>query len=531
MVVSASSAIAGRAFADARVRTGSFAVLFAVVAYVNVVGYRTSYPTLVDRISFARSFGANKTVELFYGAPHDLLTVGGYTAWRVGGIGSIIAGVWGLLAAVRALRTEEDSGRQELVLAGVVTRRGAYLAALAAIGIGAGILWVGMVLGLVLARLPLAGSAYLAVTTLSPILVLAGVGAVASQIAPTRQRAIGLSTGVLVVAVLLRVIADVSTSLGWLRWATPFGWSEQLRAFADPQPTILILPVLVGVVLLAAAKQISEQRDVGRGVIHERDSAPTRPRLLSSPTALALRSERASLAGWLIAIAVFALVVGVLSTSFTAANIPANLRQEIQKLGAASIITPAGALSFYFLLFVFMISLFAASQVAATRNEEAAQRLETLFALPVSRQRWLAGRLLLAAAGAAVLAGTAALAAWVGAASQHAGVPLLRLLEAGVNCLPTTLVFLSLAALVFAVAPRATSGFAYGLVTVGFLWDLFGALVRVPGWLLDVTPFRHIGFVPAQPFNVRAAVVMLLIATTATVASLVIFNRRDLAGT
>ena len=74
-------------------------------------------------IAFARSFGGNKAVELFYGAPHDLLTVGGYAAWRVGGAVAIFAGVFGLLAAVRALRAEEDAGRQELVLAGTVSRR------------------------------------------------------------------------------------------------------------------------------------------------------------------------------------------------------------------------------------------------------------------------------------------------------------------------------------------------------------------------------------------------------------------------
>ena len=75
---------------------------------------------------------SNKAVELFYGSPHDLLTVGGYAAWRVGGIGALIAAIFGLLAAIRALRAEEDSGRQELVLAGAISRRTAYLAALAA---------------------------------------------------------------------------------------------------------------------------------------------------------------------------------------------------------------------------------------------------------------------------------------------------------------------------------------------------------------------------------------------------------------
>ena len=113
-------ALARRAFRDARIRTISFAYLFALYAYIQPVGYRDAYPTLADRLAFAHSFANNEALRLFYGYPYDLLSVSGYTAWRVGGTLAIFAAVFGLLAAVRALRTEEDAGRMELVLAGIV---------------------------------------------------------------------------------------------------------------------------------------------------------------------------------------------------------------------------------------------------------------------------------------------------------------------------------------------------------------------------------------------------------------------------
>ena len=62
--------------------------------------------------------------------------------------------------------------------------------------------------------------------------------------------------------------------------------------------------------------------------------------------------------------------------------------------------TPSGVLAFYFLFFALVISLFAAGQMTAARHEEADQRLETLFALPVGRRLWLLGRMALALAGA-----------------------------------------------------------------------------------------------------------------------------------
>lgn len=524
----ATGAIARRALADGRVRNGCFALFFALYAFANAAGYRHTYPTLEDRLRFARSFGANKTLQLFYGVPHDLVSVGGYTAWRAGGFGAVVAAVWAVLAVVRATRAEEEAGRLELVLAGAVGRRGVYGAVLLALAAGAALLWLGFFLGLVAARLPPGGSAYLALAALAPVPFFAGIGALAAQVAGTRRLALEVAGGALALAFLLRTAADLSAGHGWLRWATPLGWSEELRPFAGPRPGVLALPLLSGAALLAAAGWISARRDVGRGLVQGRESGPPRLYLLSSPTALALRAELGSLAGWLVATSAYALVIGLLSTSFSSGAVPAKLREQLEKLGA-SITQPAGAIGVYFLLFVLAVSLFACAQVAAARHEEADLRLETLLAGEVDRRRWLAGRLLLAAAGAALIALTVSLVAWAGAASQHAGVSLAEMLEAGANCLPTALLFLGLAALAFATVPRACVGLSYGLVAVAFVWQLLGSLLGAPDWLLDLTPFRHVGLVPAQPFRVGAAAAMLGLAALGMAAATWLFARRDLA--
>jgi ABC-2 type transport system permease protein len=523
------SAVARRALADSRARTLSFAVFFALIAFVQPVGYRHSYSTLAERIGFARSFGANKAIRLFYGTPHDLLTVGGYAAWRVAGILSIFGAMWGILASVRALRTEEESGRTELVLAGLVTRRTAFLAALAAIAAGAVLLWIALLGGLLAASLPAAQSAYLALATMAPAAVFVGIGAVASQLAPTRRLAIELSSAVLVAAFLLRVVADTSASLAWLRWATPLGWAEELRPFAGAQPAVLLLPVLGTALLCLVAGWVAVRRDVGASVLAPDDSAEPRLHLLSSPAAHSLRAELGTLAGWLVGIGFFALVMGVISNSFSSTTISGGLRRQLERLGAGSIVTPRGALGFYFLLFVVALSLFACAQISATRREEADQHLETLFALPVSRRSWLVGRLLLAGAAATVLALAAGLLAWAGAASQGVHISPTRMLEAGANCLPATLLFLALGALAYAILPRAAAGIAYGLVSLAFVWELFGALLGAPSWSLGISPFHQIGLVPAQPFRATAAAIMLAIAVIGALAAVRIFERRDLA--
>ena len=102
------------------------------------------------------------------------------------------------------------------------------------------------------------------------------------------------------------------------------------------------------------------------------------------------------------------------------------------------------------------------------------------------------------------------------------------MLEAGANCLPVALLMLGLAALAYALLPRAGTAIGYGLVVVAYLWQLFGSLLGAPRWLVQVTPFNHVGAVPVQPFRVVAALVLLAIAALAALAALTAFRRRDL---
>ena len=523
-------ALTRRAFLDARTRSVAFAYVFVVYAYLQPAGYHSAYPTVAERAAFAHAFAGNAALRLFYGYPFDVLTVRGYSAWRVGGSLALVAAVFGVLAAVRALRTEEESGRAELVLAGAVGRAAVFQAATGALAGGAALLWLAEFVGFVFGGLPAAGSAYLALATVSVVPVFAGAGALASQLAPTRRGALALSSGFVVVCWLLRVVGDTWAGGGWLRWATPLGWAEELRPFTGPRPWVLVLLLGSSVLLLALSARIAARRDIGVGLLPTRESAPPRMGLLSSATALSLRSEAGTLLAWVLGVAAFSAILGMVSTSVSTAGISKNFQHDLAKLGVGSITTPSGYLAFVFVVFILALSLFSCSQIGACRQDESEQRLETLLAQPVGRHSWLGGRLLVGAATAGALSLLTGLVTWAGASSQGVNVSLPRMLEAGANCLPVALLFLGLSSLAFAVLPRASAGISYGLVGAAFLWYLVGSLLSVPRWLVDVTPFVHVGLVPAQAFRVVSAAVMVAIGVASVGVALTVFRRRDLMG-
>lgn len=526
----AARALALRTFASGRVRTLSFAFLFAVYAAANTFGYGKTYPTVADRLSFAQSIGENKAVRLFYGTPFHLETIGGYASWRVGGLLGVAAGLFGLLATVRAFRSEEESGRQEIVAAGTITRGSAFMARLAAVGVSMGALWLAVFGGLVIGGLPPGGSAYLALAIVISGVVYASVGLLASQLAPSGLGALQLGGAVLGLDFVVRVIAD-TMDVRALHWVMPLGWVEELRAFAGPQPAVFILPAMASVMLITAALTLERRRDIGTALLRPCDTVE-RPRfgLLRSPDLLALRSQVTSLTVWIGAVASFGVVLGIVSRSVASVNLPDSLREQMRKLGAVDFTTPSGYIGLVFLFFVLAIALFCCGQLGTVREEESEARLETLFALPESRTRWLAGRLVLAAGSSTLIAVAAGTGAGIGTAAAGANVSFLRLIEAGLNCLPASLLFLGISALLYAASPRAAVGMAYALVSGAFIWELIGSLLGVPSWALGISPFHQIGFVPAAPFRALPAAVMLAIGVTAALAGLARFRSRDLVG-
>ena len=98
----------------------------------------------------------------------------------------------------------------------------------------------------------------------------------------------------------------------------------------------------------------------------------------------------------------FALILGVISDSVVS-GLSQSVHELLRKLGTAAT-TPDGFLGFAFLFLLLALCLFVCFQLAAMREDETEQRLETLLALPVRRARWLAGRLALVVAAAAALA-------------------------------------------------------------------------------------------------------------------------------
>jgi ABC-2 type transport system permease protein len=531
----APTTVIGRLVARRAVRSViAWGYVFAAYVVGSISGFALTYKTQAAREQLARSFGANVGLQALIGPARHIDTVAGFAAWRTGVTLTVIGAVWGLLASTRLLRGEEEAGRWELLLSGQTTRRRAAAQGVAGLAAGWLVLFAVTTIATVAdgrtvhPALPARACAFYALSITCGAAMFLAVGAFTSQLARTRRRAATIAGAVLGVAYMIRMVADAGTTLGWLRWASPLGWVEELRPLVGTH-LLPLGPIGAFTVALAVlAVRLAGARDVGDGVLPERDTARARTRLLNGPTGLGLRLLRGTAVAWLVAVAGLGFVEGLIAKgAAVAVTGSAAVERALGRLGGRN----GGVVAYLglsFLITAIALTLVAAGQAAANREEEATGRLDNLLVRPVGRWSWLAGRLAVEAVILLILGLVAGAATWIGAATQHSGVGFGSLLQGGLNAVPPALFLLGAATLVHGAVPRLVTPVTYGLIAWSFLVEFVGSVINMSHWVLDTSILYHLAPAPAAPPRWGSAAVMVALGAAGALGGAALFRRRDL---
>lgn len=533
----ASRTVIARFTARRAIRSGAaWGAIFSLSVASTATGYNATFPSDRSRAKLVESFANNRGVAALLGPAHDVGKVAGFTAWRTTVLLSMLGALWGLFAATRQLRGEEEAGRWEILLSGPTTRGAAAAHALAGLGAGWLALWgVTAAASVAVGRISDVGfsapaSVFLATTLCSSAAVFLLVGAVTSQLAATKRQANMLGALVVGVSYLLRMVADSTAGMRWARWASPIGWAEEMRPLTASRPAVLLLVLGAVVVLAVVTVRLAAARDLGASALPSRDAREPRTALLGTETGLTARLTIPTFAGWLVGLTICGLVFGLVAQS--GADVlsgSTTIEDAIARIGGRAG-GAAAYLGITFLVAAVLVAVAAAGLVSAARTEEDEGHLDHLLVRPVSRARWFASRIAIASAAVLVVSIAVGVAAWAGAASQGTDVGFAKLLEAGVNIAPPALVVIGFGALAFGVAPRWTSAVAYAVVTWSALVELIGSIVTTNDLVLDTSVFHHTGPAPASPVDWGSIAALVVLAAAAAAVGLAAFRRRDLAG-
>lgn len=505
---------------------------YVITAGVAGTGYafKTLYPTQAQRTLLADAGGTNPALVFLYSKLYGD-SVGALTAWRYGVWATIFAALMSVFVVVRHTRADEETGRIELIGSTVVGRQAPLSAAVAVAGLGNLVIAVLVSVALIVVGLPAGGSVAIAFAICAGGVAFACIAALAAQVAGGARAARGVALGVVGAAYLLRAVGDSASSaaLSRLSWLSPLGWSELVRPFAGERWWVLALPAGLALAAGGAAYALASSRDLGAGLLPDRPGRPQASALLSGVFGLAWRLQGAALAGWVASFGFTGLIFGAAGKGIgSVLDSSSQLRNLFARLGDQSAITNA-YLAAVVTLAGLVVAAYAVSAVLRLRGDETSGLAEPVLATAVSRLRWVLSHVTVAVTGAAALLASAGLAIGLGyglrAGDVGAEVP--RLLGAALAQLPASLAVAGLAVALFGVIPRACVGGSWAAVAASLLVLLLGPLLRLPQWIMDISPFTHVPKLPGGTLHTAPLAWLSLTALALAAAGLGAFRLRD----
>ncbi len=513
-----------------------FGLLLGGMPALQGTAYVATYPDAAARAHFIATLQSTPALGILYGDPHVAATPAGYMVYRCLAFLMLVAGLWGLLNATKLFRGQEEDGRWELLLSGQMgfgtavfrTMVGWGIAACAAFAVGT--LLVAAVGSSKDITVSFMSAAFFTFVVMLIATLFMAIGALTSQLASTRRRATVYGLLPLGIFFALRACVHVVPSTRWLSNVTPFGWAEKAQPIVGTRPLWIVPIILLTLACGFAAIVIATRRDIGDSIIREKDSERPSFRLLGGPTQLAARLNWPQLAAWTAAsMGITGIITAITKTAVSSVDGADKLNDALSKLAGGAHNTLA--LSFIgmgtFFTAIMMLVL-VSSGLAAIRHEEAKSYLDNILVRPVSRAKWLTGRVgLLFAALLVMSIATSALTVLI-AHSEGIALGGVHFVINSLNILGPVVLALGIGLVLYGLLPRVASVVVYVILLWSFLVDMVGAIAKLNSAVANTSLLHHISLVPAAQPQWGRFVITLASGLILTIIGVYLFSKRDL---
>lgn len=483
------------------------------------------YPDVASRTAAAHVINSSPALVALYGPILNEESLGELSMSKMTVVYAMVVMGLALVIVRRHTRTEEETGRADLVGATLVGRQAALRAAvleavLASVAVG--LLAAAANAG---AGLDPVGSLAFGLGWTGIGLVGTGVAAVACQTSASTRACGGIALSVFAALFLLRAAGDVGPDL--LGWLSPLGWGTRLDAWGQPRWWLLgaYLAVSVALLLLAAAWQA--RRDLGSGLLPER--LGREHGRLSSIADLVWRLNRSVTAWWLLAATVWGALFGSVTPHLGALFESPAGRAALEAMGGEGKVQEV-MLAALLAIMAALLSAYGVQVVVGAAHEENSDRTGAVLAARGARGELFTGVVVTACAGVVALVLGFAVGMSVGYGTQVGGVVATgtELVPAALAHVPAIWVVVACAVLLWAVRPTfAWAG--WFLLAVFITIGELAPLLRLPGWMADLSPFQHVPTVPVEPVRWSAEAGLLGVAALLVAAAWLRYRSRDIA--
>lgn len=485
------------------------------------------YPTAEAIQIFAASVEKNPAELAMLG--HVLSpTLGGLVAWRWTIQSGLFLGIFNLFFVIKHTRTEEASGRYELLSSTAIGRYAILTATFGVAFLANFLIGASISAYLIGYGLPVTGSITLGISGCLIGIFMAACTAVIAQLTREGGAAKGIMGAILAILYAIKMVAD-SGDYEWLTWFSPICWLYKMHAYANENWAIVPLLLIATFVLMGLSYFLLSKRELGAGFLKEKEKTQQTSPYLNNSFALMWRLHKSMIFWWSFSFAFLGALCGAMMDSVSdQVGTNPQLQAYLAQLGNSKMGD---------LMFTLMIALFA--QLCATyavmansklQQEEMEHRSDIILASSVGRVPLALQHLGIMLGGMSLILFSFGVAAGVCQSMIMGGNMLentLHLMKATFAFLPALCVIAALGFFIFAISPKyfyLNWAFLAFVILMSFVRELVPDVEQIS----KLSPFSHVPQVLLGDKNWENFIWLSLIAVAFSVAGLVFYKRRDL---
>jgi ABC-2 type transport system permease protein len=417
----------------------------------------------------------------------------GAIVWRGTSQLAIVLAIGSLLTVIRHTRTDEETGRSELLRAYQVGPYASLTAALIltiAANLVSGVMIASSII--VLGGDP-AGSWVFGATLAVIGCFFAGIGALSVQLRENSGSARGIGVAAIGLAIMIMIMNNLGGGDTLLKWISPLAWPRVTKPFAGNYGWSLWYFASVSLIPVVISYLLSTRRDLGAGILPSRPGPAEASPNFSGTLALAWRLHKKSFFGWMICILLYIVVFSAFSPGLSQSE---GISGWLSSLGGTDWAEQAGLGYVFISIAIYLTSLVVAAYVINAvlriKREEIEGRAELIVDKQVSRIHWMSSHLIVAALGSAAMllatgvAGGLAYGFVCGDLANSFG----HIFSMSIAKIPAVWILLGSTALLYGLRPSLTS---VGWVPLlSFILLELGWEAKIVDWsLIRISPFAY----------------------------------------
>lgn len=437
---------------------------------------------------------------------------------------AVVVAIMNIFLVARNTRDDEENGRLELIRSMKVGR----LSPLASVIFEAFIvnLALGLFTSLGLCFVDFGSNAIEGALVYGS--VMAGTGflfacftAIFAQIFQSNRTVIISSFALLFINYLFRGVTDISYPK--LSWISPLSWTYKTEVYVNNHWFPVLLMLAASVIAIIIALGLNSLRDIDGSFIKQKAGRRTASKFLLRPLGLTTYLNKTTFISWIAGIAVLGATLGSILGDLEA-FFSGNDRIQAMFPNMSGDALTQEFIGMIATIMMIVIAIPLLTFIGKIYGEEKKNHMENIISKKITKTNIMSAYLIYTLITCVILVLVGILSVY---AAGAAFVGFSDLFKPILVFVPVLIFMVGLGCFIVGAIPKLF-GVVWLILGYAFFITYFGQMLKMPKWLMGISPFYHIPILPVQEFDALPLIILSVLGVVLAGVGFVTYNKRDI---